>query len=223
MNINQKIAAVMQDVSYLSKDDTVETGAGRGYKAISEEKVTSVVRESLLKHGLVILPVRQEHTRTDETVVDRSGKEKINRIATVDVTYQIRSIDSDEVIEVVSSGTGVDTQDKAVGKAMTYAYKYMLLRTFAIPTGEDPDKISSEIYSEKMTEAPALQPVDDSTLQATGRTLAKAGMTAAQGLDWIQKRFKRHPSQLTDCTWEECIALMQAIEAKLEQKAKEQQ
>ena len=28
-------------------------------------------------------------------------------------------------------------------KFSTYAYKYMLLRTFAIPTGEDPDKISS--------------------------------------------------------------------------------
>jgi hypothetical protein len=26
---------------------------------------------------------------------------------------------------------------------MTYSYKYLLLRTFAIPTGEDPDKISS--------------------------------------------------------------------------------
>ena len=41
-------------------------------------------------------------------------------------------------------------QDKGVGKAMTYAYKYMLLRTFAIPTGEDPDKISSAETDKKV-------------------------------------------------------------------------
>ena len=34
--------------------------------------------------------------------------------------------------------------------AMTYSYKYMLLRTFAIPTGEDPDKISSAETDEKI-------------------------------------------------------------------------
>lgn len=34
---------------------------------------------------------------------------------------------------------------------MTYAYKYLLLRTFAIPTGDDPDKVSSDVYTENLT------------------------------------------------------------------------
>ena len=63
----------------------------------------------------------------------------------VDVKYKIVNIDKPTEFEILaSSGSGVDTQDKGVGKAMTYSYKYMLLRTFAIPTGEDPDKISSQ-------------------------------------------------------------------------------
>lgn len=75
------------------------------------------------------------------------GKEKINRITTVNVTYRIVNTEKpEEYIDVSSSGTGVDTQDKGVGKAMTYAYKYMLLRTFAIPTGDDADKLSSDLY-----------------------------------------------------------------------------
>lgn len=130
MNIYQKIAEVMKDVEYLSKDDSIEYKTTK-YKAISEEKVTTTVRNSLIKHGLVILPIKQEHIRDE-------------MITTVNVTYRIIDIDNPEdSIEVVSSGTGYDTQDKGVGKAMTYSYKYMLLRTFAIPTGEDPDKISS--------------------------------------------------------------------------------
>lgn len=146
MNIYQKIKAIMEDVQYLTKDDRVDTGKGRGYKAISEEKVTSVVRGSMLKHGVVIVPIEMEHKRTDELVGER-----INRISTVDVKYRIQSADDPEdYIEAVSSGTGVDTQDKGVGKAMTYAYKYLLLRTFAIPTGEDPDKVSSDIYTAEL-------------------------------------------------------------------------
>lgn len=33
---------------------------------------------------------------------------------------------------------------------MTYAFKYMWLRAFALPTGEDPDKISSAELDEKL-------------------------------------------------------------------------
>lgn len=131
MNIYEKISAIMKDVQYLAKDDTVDYGKTK-YKAISEEKVTSVIRDKLVLYGLVIFPIKQEHKRE-------------GTLSTVDVTYRIVNIENpDEHIEVVSSGTGSDTQDKGVGKAMTYAYKYMLLRTFAIPTGEDPDKISSD-------------------------------------------------------------------------------
>ncbi len=148
MNIYEKIKQVMQEVQYLSKDDSIEYKATR-YKAISEEKVTSVVRNSLIANGLVIFPVKQHHT-------------KDGTLTAVDVTYRIVNTDNpEEFIEVVSSGTGVDTQDKGVGKAMTYAYKYMLLRTFAIPTGEDPDKISSSELDEKEKEAEEQRKIEE--------------------------------------------------------------
>lgn len=153
-NIFQKISKVMEDVKYLAKDDMVVTNTrtGAGYKAITEEKVTTAVREALIRHGIVIVPIEQTHTRTDEVLQDYQGNQKVSRLATVDVKYRIQNIeDKEDYIIATSSGTGVDTQDKAVGKAMTYSYKYLLLRTFAIPTGEDTDKISSDVYSEQFT------------------------------------------------------------------------
>jgi hypothetical protein len=125
----------MQEVAYLSKDDKVEFNNTK-YKAISEEKVTSAVRESLIRNGLVILPFEQSHKRE-------------GNLSTVDTKYKIIDIDTGEFEVIVSSGTGADTQDKGVGKAMTYSYKYLLLRSFAIPTGEDPDKISSAELDDK--------------------------------------------------------------------------
>lgn len=157
-NVYQRISKVMQEVQYLGKDDMVVTNAysGAGYKAISEEKVTTEIRKSLIKNGIVIVPIEMEHTRDDEVLKDKTGNEKVSRLATVNVKYRIQNIDDKEdYIIAVSSGTGVDTQDKAVGKAMTYAYKYLLLRTFAIPTGEDTDKISSEMYDGQFQEKKA--------------------------------------------------------------------
>lgn len=157
MNLFQRISAVMKDVEYLAKDDSVETGGGKSYRAISEEKVTSVIRASLIKNGIVIIPVSIEHARTDERVIafDKYAKkdvERVNRISSADVTYRIQNIDEPaDFILAVSAGTGVDTQDKGIGKALTYAYKYLLLRTFAIPTGDDPDKVSSDVYTENLT------------------------------------------------------------------------
>lgn len=156
-NVYQRIHAVMQDVEYLSKDDKVETGGGKFYKAVTEEKVTGAVRAAMVKHGLVVMPVRQEHERTDEIVkawdkYNNREVEKVNRISTVNTEYRMQNIDDpNDYIILASSGTGVDTQDKGVGKAMTYSFKYMLLRTFAIPTGDDPDKISSDVYTEQLT------------------------------------------------------------------------
>jgi hypothetical protein len=145
-NLYQKISAVMQDIQYLQKDDKVSTGASGSYKAMSEEKVTQVVRESLIAHGLVILPVSQSHSRDE--LRDKEGVLK-SYLSIVDTQYKIVDIETGQYETLASSGTGADTQDKGVGKAMTYSYKYLLLRTFAIPTGEDPDKVSSATMDEQ--------------------------------------------------------------------------
>lgn len=130
MNIYQKIQAIMKEVQYLAKDDKVEFGNTK-YRALSEEKVTSIMRQKLIDYGLVVFPTYQSSNR-------------VGQITHVDVTYLMVNVDNpEETITIASCGDGADSQDKGSGKAMTYAYKYMWLRTFGIPTGEDPDKISS--------------------------------------------------------------------------------
>lgn len=131
MNIYQKMLEVMKSIEYLNKDDRVEYKSTK-YKAMSEEKVTTTVRKELIKQGLVVFPIEQS--------VSQNGT-----ITTTNTVYKMVNTENpEEFVILASSGQGADTQDKGVGKAMTYSFKYMLLRTFAIPTGEDPDKISSD-------------------------------------------------------------------------------
>lgn len=158
--VYEKILAVMSAVNYLNKDGFVETGKGKGYKALTDEKVLAAVRPALVAAGLVILPVKMEQQRTDEQVKAYDGSTKTNRITDVSVTYRIINVeDPKDYVEVVSAGTGVDTQDKGIGKAMTYAKKYAILNSFLIPSGEDTDQISSDKYTEQlMGTAPAPEP-----------------------------------------------------------------
>lgn len=131
MNIYQKMLEVMKNIEYLNKDDKVEYKSTK-YKAMSEEKVTMTVRKELIKQGLVVFPIEQTVSQ-DGTITTTNTKYKM-----------VNTENPEEYVILASSGQGADTQDKGVGKAMTYSFKYMLLRTFAIPTGEDPDKVSSD-------------------------------------------------------------------------------
>jgi hypothetical protein len=172
----QKVSQVMQDVGYLQKDDKVEFGNTK-YKAISEEKVTLAVRESLIKNKLIIIPVEQVHSRE-------------GNLSTVDTRYKIIDIETGDHEIIVSSGTGVDTQDKGVGKAMTYSYKYLLLRTFAIPTGEDPDKISSAELDSKQDQSKGQESKGPSpSLKSKWKLLNKGSLDGFN--DWVKTMLEK--------------------------------
>jgi hypothetical protein len=82
------------------------------------------------------------------------------------------NVDNPSEFEILaSSGTGVDPQDKGVGKAMTYSYKYLLLRTFAIPTGEDPDKVhNGELEKQQTKVAPQKEEISTSPIKGDATT-----------------------------------------------------
>ena len=144
MTIYEKLSAIWGAIQYMQKDYHLKFGS-TNYKALSEEKVTSIMREQMVKQGLVVFPI--------EMTSSRQGQ-----ISHVDVKYRIVNVENpEEYIEVVSCGDGADTQDKGAGKAMTYAYKYMWLRVFGIPTGEDPDKITSAEIDENEKKAAAAE------------------------------------------------------------------
>ena len=183
MNIYQKINEIMKNIEYLTKDDQVEFGSTK-YKAISEEKVTTAVRKELVKQGIVILPVQQESENKELIRTEKS----VNMLSSVHVKYRIVNIeDPTDFVEVESNGTGVDTQDKGVGKAMTYCYKYMLLRTFAIPTGEDPDKVSSAEEDYKVANEVEKSKISQTKVQALEKAISNKNIPEDKVIEALNK------------------------------------
>lgn len=200
MNIYEKILAIMKDVQYLAKDDHVKFGQ-QDYKALSEEKVTATMRAELIKYSLAVFPIAQTATRN-------------GNISHVDTKYSIVNVENpDEHIEVVSAGDGADTQDKGTGKAMTYAYKYMWLRTFAIPTGEDPDKISSaQLDVEEKKKSSAGNEAHQITLL---KEIHRTGWSEAGALKYLREKYPDSaPETLSDITDEQFTHIIKALEKK---------
>lgn len=127
MNIYQRMAAVMKDVSYVQKEDKK---VNNQYTFVSHDAVTAKIRPALLAHGVLpVVSVKdhvQDGNRTEATI--------LVRFVNVDKP--------DEAIEVESFGYGIDPQDKGPGKAVSYAFKYALLKVFCLETGDDPERDS---------------------------------------------------------------------------------
>lgn len=144
-NIYQRIQAVSDEVKNISKAITVGTG-NYSYKAVSDTDVTLAVKKAELKHGLVSIPINQELINSEIIkTVDKDGKDKLTFVDTIKMTLRIVNVDNPtEIVDVESLGKGVDSGDKGLGKASTYARKYSLLNAYKIASGEDPDVNKSE-------------------------------------------------------------------------------
>jgi hypothetical protein len=128
LNLHQRMAAVMQEVTYIQK----ESKQGMQYKIVSHDKVTAKCRPALLANGVIYYPIRCDTAQNG----NRTECNMTVRFANID--------DPQDFIDVESCGHGIDTQDKGPGKAQSYAVKYALLKALGLETGDDADHDSIE-------------------------------------------------------------------------------
>lgn len=138
--IVKAILKVMEEVKGIDKSMTVGSGQ-YSYKGVSDQEVKKVIGASMQKNGLTIIPTELEAEATVSKWTDiYNGQEKRKQSIFTEVkTKYLLMHKSGESIELCGYGQGIDSQDKAAGKATTYALKYCLLYTFLVPTGKIDD------------------------------------------------------------------------------------
>lgn len=128
--IHSKLSEILKAVGYIEKTGT---NASQGYKYVQAAAVADKIRDEFAKRSLTMLPSNIDVT---ESGLTPSGKQAL---VTLRVTWQITDGETGEFVTFQSVGSGSDSTDKAVYKAMTGALKYALLLGFLIPTGDDPE------------------------------------------------------------------------------------
>lgn len=142
LNIYQRLLAITNDMEKVAKNLTIELNAKNKYSAVGEVDVLNAVKPLEVKYGVYSYPVERKVIESKELT---TKYDSINQFMRVETIYRFVNVDKpDEFIDVMTYGDGVDSQDKAPGKAMTYADKYALLKAYKIATGDDPDKDKSE-------------------------------------------------------------------------------
>ena len=141
MNIYEKMSAITEEITAVAKNLNVGWGKNQ-YKAVGEADVLAAVKPIEAKHGVYSYPVSRQIIDTSVlTSVKADGSETRQIFMRIEVIYRFVNVEKpEEYIDIITYGDGVDAQDKAPGKAMTYADKYALLKAYKIITGEDPDQ-----------------------------------------------------------------------------------
>jgi hypothetical protein len=136
LNLFQRINEVRKSISYLQKDKSVSTGSG-SYRAITHDQVTGMVREHMVKNGIVSYPVLVESISMPKEVnANMETAKQFRYEATYDFTF-VNVDDSADSLTIRIQAHAMDNADKAPGKALSYAKKYAVLKLFEIETGED--------------------------------------------------------------------------------------
>lgn len=172
-NIYQKLLAIQVELEPVAKNLEVKVGNGQ-YKAVGEVDVLKAVKPLEAKYGVYSYPCSREIVESGELVsIDKNGVERKQLFERIKTTYRFVNVDKpEEYIDIASYGDGIDSGDKSVGKAMTYADKYALLKAYKIQTGDDPDAVGSETLS-SFTKKPQVQ--RELTLDEAKNTITPQG------------------------------------------------
>lgn len=137
--ILKKISAIQKEVTRIEKGGT---NVAQGYKYLSETQIAEVFKPLLETHGVVFLA----SSRITGKQPNSSGKQILTD---VEIVYEFVDVESGQSVAGIWAGQGADPNDKGVYKGVTGAIKYIFMKTFLIPTGDDPEDDSKEKRSKK--------------------------------------------------------------------------
>lgn len=144
MELIKKLIEVSKAIGYLQKD---KTNYGQGYKYLSEAKIKETIKAEFEKQGIVF-NYSTADVREYEISSTSKGTKQFLTIASG--TYKFIDADSNPTgnvpVEITGTwfGSGSDTGDKGLYKAITGGIKYVLNTNFLIPTGDDPENDGSK-------------------------------------------------------------------------------
>lgn len=185
-DVFQKFAELRHEVGVLKakKKDGVR------FKVRSADELADKVRPAADRLGLLIYPVRVEA---------RGHVVESGTLAEATVTLRVQAISDESYFDIVGFGLGADNQDKAGGKAGTYAWKTALVQALTAGGEKDTDDTDTPIQGGvkparkgPAPAAPAATPeqVDSMIAEArAGKDLEKLkkALAAAAGLPEAQQ------------------------------------
>ncbi len=127
--VTQALSACMQEMPGIAKD-TKSANVPYSYRGI--EEMTRTLQPLFARHGIVTVPRVERIEVKDITVANKPWTDTL-----LSVSYDIYGPAGDMITAGPIIGIGRDNSDKGSNKALTQAYKYLLLQLLCVSDGED--------------------------------------------------------------------------------------
>lgn len=141
----RKLAEVMAAVERVPKRGR---NTFHGYDYATEADIVAVVRKELAERHVMLIPQVNSHDRV-ELGPNKKGEPR-EPLTILSMTFTFIDGDTGEGESRQWLGVGQDGGDKGVYKAMTGAAKYFLMKTFLMPTGDDPEEVAERKESRRV-------------------------------------------------------------------------
>lgn len=174
MTVYSKIAAVQAELAKTGISKS-RRNQQQGYQFRGIDEVYDALAPLLAKHGLCILPRMLSRDVTERT----TAKGGALFYVTVEAEFDFVSSDDGSAHTVKTYGEAMDSADKATNKAMSAAYKYAALMTFAIPTegDNDADAVTHEVAPRAQPDPAA--PISDKARDKLAMLIEASGKTVS--------------------------------------------
>lgn len=179
MENTPKVYAAICQVSDTLRAEGIGKRQGIGLKFAyrSIEDVLFSLSPLLVKAHLCIYPIKVEQINHQILPTSKSSQ----RLVQLLITYRVSCSDDGSYIDCQSIGDGMDSSDKATGKAMSYAYKSLMFQLFCIPIQGQPDPDATQDV--ELTDAA----LDEAALDAASKGM-EAYQKFWQGLDQASRK-----------------------------------
>lgn len=148
-------AEVVKEIASNKKlvPDLLKAENGNNFRAVSESAILDVVSPVLDQQNIYYtVEIKDQHLDIREAFGSKGKKLQFIATITIKLKFWRHWQDDDRpsaLVETEGVGMGIDDNDKAMGKAYTYAVKYALLKLFRLRYGDDPDfEASKPLHTE---------------------------------------------------------------------------
>jgi hypothetical protein len=143
VSLHAKMADAQQAIGSMKPDGhaniTTKSGGSYSYDYLTEGALMAAVKKELAAQGVAIYV-------SCEKQWEEAGATRTELLVT------FADAESNETFSVKGQGAGTDMGDKGVYKAQTGALRYVLWKTFLIPSGDEPDADHTERKDHKSAE-----------------------------------------------------------------------
>ena len=200
-----KLVKVMKRVKNIPK---------RGYNSFhkyyyaTEADVAENVRDALAEQNVLMITSILEKSYRE--TITRSGNKEY--IYTVTMEFIFIDGDSGEELKFVIVGEGQDAGDKGIYKAITGAQKYALMKTFLIPTYDDPESDTNSEKPTKPQNANKANKATDNQIKAIYAIANDFKVSEDALKEWVSKVVKREIDSLKELSKSEASSVIKGLE-----------